>query len=265
MPARLPVSRASAEVTNVGVFTQPGAGARFDWGLTGAAELGRVCAVLVVVDVLSFTTAVEVAVSRGSRVHPFPWGEQAAEYARRVGAVAAVGRRQTTPEHPWSLSPAALRTAPVVADLVLPSPNGSAISAAASATGMPVVAACLRNARAVGRWLRHQGYGTNDAAVGVVAAGERWPDGSLRPSVEDQLGAACVLDALAGVPGGLSVEAAMALAALASTPDVPAAVRGCVSGRELAEGGFAEDVEVAAEIGVSDVVPVLRHGYFAPA
>ncbi|MEW2385870.1 2-phosphosulfolactate phosphatase [Micromonospora sp. NPDC047707] len=247
------------------VHSQPGSGARFEWGLAGAAELGRVCAVLVVVDVLSFTTAVEVAVSRGMRVHPFPWGEQAAGYAVRVGAVAAVGRRRTTPDHPWSLSPAALRTAPAVADLVLPSPNGSAISAAASATGLPVVAACLRNARAVGRWLRHQGYGSTDAPIGVVAAGERWSDGSLRPSVEDQLGAACVLDALSGVPGGLSVEAAMALAALASTPDVPAAVRGCVSGRELAEGGFAEDVEIAVEVGVSGVVPVLRQGVFTRA
>ena len=64
------------------VHAQPGSGARFDWGPTGAAELGRVCAVLVVVDVLSFTTAVEVAVARGMRVHPFPWGEQAADYAR---------------------------------------------------------------------------------------------------------------------------------------------------------------------------------------
>ena len=42
-------------------------------------------------------------------------------------------------------------------------------------------------------------------------------------------------------------------------------MRGCVSGRELAEGGFAEDVAVAVEIGVSDVVPVLRQGYFAAA
>ncbi|MEU8180362.1 2-phosphosulfolactate phosphatase [Micromonospora sp. NPDC049044] len=247
------------------VYGQPGSGARFDWGLTGAAELGRVCAALVVVDVLSFTTAVEVAVARGIRVHPFPWGEQAPEYAVRVGAVAAVGRRRVSAEHPWSLSPAALSTAPVVADLVLPSPNGSAISAAASATGLPVVAACLRNARAVGRWLRRQGYGTVDAPIGVIASGERWPDGSLRPSVEDQLGAASVLDALSGVPGGLSVEAAMALAALASTPDVPAAVRGSVSGRELTESGFAQDVDIAVRIGVSDVVPLLNQGVFSAA
>lgn len=135
------------------VFAQPGAGVRFDWGLAGASELGRVCAVLVVVDVLSFTTSVDVAVGRGMRVHPFPWGAQADDFARRIGAVAAVGRRAVSPERPWSLSPAMLRSAPVVPDLVLPSPNGSAISSAASATGLPVVAGCLRNAPAVARWL----------------------------------------------------------------------------------------------------------------
>jgi 2-phosphosulfolactate phosphatase len=242
---------------------QPGAGARFDWGLAGAAELGRVCAVLVVVDVLSFTTSVEVAVGRGMRVHPFPWGAQAADYAQRLGAVAAVGRDAVSLEHPWSLSPAALRSAPVVADLVLPSPNGSAICAAASATGLPVVAACLRNAPAVGRWLRRQGYGSKRAPVGVIAAGEQWPDGTLRPCVEDQLGAASVLDSLDTVPGGLSVEAAMALATLASVSDVPAAIRGCVSGRELVERGYAEDVEIAVKGGVSDIVPVLDNGVFA--
>ncbi|BCJ59237.1 hypothetical protein C1I93_20860 [Micromonospora endophytica] len=247
------------------VHAQPGSGARFDWGLTGAAELGRVCAVLVVVDVLSFTTTVEVAVGRGMRVHPFPWDAQAADYARRIGATVATGRRQVTREHPWSLSPAALSRAPIVRDLVLPSPNGSAISAAASATGLPVIAANLRNARAVGRRLLHQGYGAAGTPIGVIAAGERWPDGSLRPSVEDQLGAACVLDALSGVAGGLSVEAAITLAALASTPDVAAAVRGCVSGRELIEGGFGEDVEIAVRLDSSDVIPLLRDGVFSSA
>ncbi len=62
----------SAEHVTPAVFVQPGSGARFDWGLTGAAELGRVCAILLVVDVLSFTTNVEVAAARGMRVHPFP-------------------------------------------------------------------------------------------------------------------------------------------------------------------------------------------------
>jgi 2-phosphosulfolactate phosphatase len=188
---------------------------RFDWGPAGAAELARVCAALVLVDVLSFSTSVEIAVARGIRVHPFPWGAQAHEYGERVGAAVAVGRTEVSARQPYSLSPAALASAPVVADLVLPSPNGSAISAAAVATGLPVVAGCLRNARAVGRWLAAGSYGTPGAPVGVVAAGERWPDGHLRPCVEDLLGAAAVIDALAGADALLSVEAAVALAALA--------------------------------------------------
>jgi 2-phosphosulfolactate phosphatase len=247
------------------VLAQPGAGVRFDWGSSGAAELSRACAVLVVVDVLSFTTAVDIAVARGIRVHPFPWGGQAPEYATRVGAVVAAGRSRVTAEQPWSLSPAALRTAPVVSDLVLPSPNGSAICAAAASTGVPVVAACLRNAHAVAGWLRAQGYGTPEAAIGVVAAGEGWPDGTLRPCAADLLGAAAVIDRLLLRDVPLSVEAAVALAALAGLPDLPAAVRGCVSGRELIEQGFAEDVDLAVDVDSSQVVPMLRGGAFVAA
>ncbi|MEV0095209.1 hypothetical protein [Streptomyces sp. NPDC050738] len=88
---------------------------------------------------------------------------------------------------PWSLSPAALRRAPFVPRLVLPSPNGSAIAAAAGESA--VLAGSLRNASAVGRWLADRGYGTLDRPVAVIASGERWPDGSLRPALEDLLGA----------------------------------------------------------------------------
>ena len=247
------------------MFAQPGTGARFDWGPTGAAELGRSCAILVVVDVLSFTTSVDVAVGRGIRVHPFPWGAQAQEYAARVGAAVAVGRGATTPDQPWSLSPAALRAAPIVPDLVLPSPNGSAICSAAISTGASIVAASARNAPTVARWILDQGYGGPGAPVGVVAAGERWPDQTLRPCVEDLLGAAMVLDGLSDVEGGLSVEAAVALAALAAVPDLAAAIRGSVSGRELVDRGFAADIEIAAELGVSTCVPILQNGAFTAA
>lgn len=244
---------------------QPGTSVRFEWGINGAAELARDCAVLVLVDVLSFTTAVCVAVERGIRVHPFPWGEQAGAYAERVGAEVAVGRGAVSARQPYSLSPAALANAPVVPDLVLPSPNGSAISAAASSTGLPVVAACLRNAAAVGRWLTSQSFGTPTAPVGVVAAGERWPDGHLRPCVEDLLGAAAVIDTMAGGDTLLSVEAAVALAAYADLPDVASAVRGCESGRELLDRGFAGDIELAVDRDSSQVVPLLTAGAFTPA
>lgn len=95
------------------------------------------------------------------------------------------------------------------------------------------MAACVRNSRAVARWLRDEGYGRQDAAIGIVAAGERWPDGALRPCVEDLLGAACVLDGLSILEVPLSVEAVVTLAALASIPDIRPAIVRCASGQEL--------------------------------
>ncbi len=209
-----------------------------------------------VVDVLSFTTSVSVAVERGTVVYPAAWRDsRAADLAAAEEAALAVGRREVTAEHPWSLSPAALLRAPAPERLVLPSPNGSAIAAAASGA---VVAACLRNAPAVARWLVASGYGTEATPVAVVPAGERWPDGTLRPALEDALGAGAVVAALADLGCVSSSPEAAALRALHSgTADVAAAVRACGSGDELRRHGFGDDVEIAVQMGVSDVVPVL--------
>lgn len=242
---------------------QSGHGLRFDWGPEGARVLGPEVACLVVVDVLSFTTSVSVAVEAGTAVYPHPWRD-ATDFALARAAVPAVGRREVSAEHPWSLSPAGLRRAPAVPRLVLPSPNGSAIAAAAGER--TVVAACLRNAGAVGRWLAGLGYGTPDRPVAVVAAGERWPEGGLRPAVEDLLGAGAVLAALAALTGGSpSPEAAAAAAAYTGTADVAAAVTECASGRELERGGFGRDVAVAIESDSSDIVPVRVGGAFTAA
>jgi 2-phosphosulfolactate phosphatase len=174
----------------------------------------------------------------------------------------AVGRRAVTAEHPWSLSPAALRAAPRTPDLVLPSPNGSAISAAIK-DHCGVVAAGLRNATAVARWLRAQGVGTRERPLTVIAAGERWPDTPLRPALEDLLGAGAVIAALGA--GNLSPEATAAAAAYVNCRDPAQALMDSASGRELAATGFAGDVTIAAEIDKSTAVPVLTDGAFTPA
>jgi 2-phosphosulfolactate phosphatase len=237
---------------------------RFDWGPTGAARVGGREGVLVVVDVLSFTTAVDIAVERGSAVYPAACRDaDAARLARDVGGVLAVDRREVTERHPWSLSPAALRAAPVASRLVLPSPNGAAIAAAAAQP--VVVAASLRNAGAVAAWLVGQGRGDAEP-ITVVAAGERWPDGSLRPALEDLLGAGAVLAALAAQRAGTeSPEAASARAAYESTRSVADAIRRCASGVELVGAGFADDVDIALDADASDVVPVRRDGSFQSA
>ncbi|WUS97172.1 2-phosphosulfolactate phosphatase [Streptomyces sp. NBC_00708] len=246
-------------------FRQAGSGARFDWGPVGAERLAADVACLVVVDVLSFTTSVTVAVESGTRVFPYAWRDaSASEFAEARGARLAVGRRMATAASPWSLSPAALRDAPYVPRLVLPSPNGSSIAAAAGES--VVVASCLRNASAVARWLAQEGYGTLDRPVAVIASGERWPDGSLRPALEDLLGAGAVLAALRKRHGGpLSPEAAAAADCFEATPDVMGAVAAGASGRELRDGGFARDVDIATEPDVCEAVPLLLDGAFTAA
>jgi 2-phosphosulfolactate phosphatase len=248
-------------------FSQSSAGVRFEWGPVGAAALVPHCACLVVVDVLSFATAVSVAVDRGTAVYPYPWRDRsAAAFAASAGAVIAAGRRGVSDSHPWSLSPDALRRAPAVERLVLPSPNGSAISAAAADEGVAVVASCLRNGRAVGRWLADRGYGVVERPVLIVASGERWPDGSLRPALEDALGAGLVLATLLEEgTGPLSPEAALLADAYLNTADAAAAVLSCASGLELATTGFAADVAIAAEVNSSEVVPLLEDGAFLAA
>jgi 2-phosphosulfolactate phosphatase len=206
----------------------------------------------VVVDVLSFCTCVEVATARGAAVVPYRWQDDtAARYALEQGAILASRDRGAGG---YSLSPASLANIPPGTRLVLPSPNGAAVSLRAAGIGT-TVAACLRNAAAVAAFARARG-----GPVAVIACGERWADGSLRPSWEDLVGAGAVI---AELPGPRSPEAEAACEAFRrAEADLPARLRACASGRELIERGFAADVELAAAVGVSRCVPVLSAGAF---
>jgi len=253
---------------------------RLDWGPLAAEALttyavaagSPVCAV--VVDVLSFTTCVSVAVDAGIRVHPYRWKDESAQvFADECGATLARTRSATRVEGGVSLSPASIRAAGAIGDLVLPSPNGSTISAVLAEAGAAVVAASLRNRAAVAAWLvdwlqSSSGSGAPPVVV-VVPAGERWPDDSLRPAVEDLWGAGSVVAALAqrlehrGGPLLLSPEAEAAGAAWLAVEDrIGEALHACARGRELVDQGWPDDVAVAAELDTSAVVPVLTKGAY---
>jgi 2-phosphosulfolactate phosphatase len=45
---------------------------RFEWGLAGVKALAQVSDVVIIVDVLSFSTGVDVVVGRGARSFPMP-------------------------------------------------------------------------------------------------------------------------------------------------------------------------------------------------
>ncbi|MEU4426843.1 2-phosphosulfolactate phosphatase [Actinoplanes sp. NPDC024001] len=244
------------------VFQQTQYRARFDWGPAGADAIAVGTAFVAVIDVLSFTTALTVAVEHGIAVLPYRWrDDSAAEAAGTHGAALAVGRSMAGPAE-ISLSPASISRAVAqhpVERLVLPSPNGSTISARLAEAGATVVGVSLRNAAAAGTWVRER---AGERPVAVIAAGERWPDGSLRPAIEDLWGAGAFLDGF----DDLSPEAGVAVAAYRSVADdLPTALANAASGRELIVQGFRADVDVAGEAGASSVVPVLQDGWFSAA
>ncbi|WP_307813749.1 2-phosphosulfolactate phosphatase [Nocardioides baculatus] len=231
---------------------------RMEWGPTGAAAVPADYAV--VVDVLSFTTTLSVAIERGIEVFPFRWKDsRATEHAMRHGATLAIGRFEALSRgdaRHVSLSPASLSEVEGIERLVLPSPNGSTIAFALADSGAQVVGACLRNAGAVARWLAPRV--ADGASVVVVPAGERWYDDTLRPAVEDLWGAGAVLDALGSEDevATASPEARMAVAAWRAAR-LPDDLLRCAGGVELTEAGFVADVEIAAQHDVSEVVPLL--------
>ena len=229
---------------NVG-FDQAEFEVRCEWGLRGLRELGAASDVIVIVDVLSFTTAIDVATARRGVIFPYPLkGESAAGYARSHNANLASGDRGTG----FSLSPRSLGSLPGGYRLVLPSPNGAALSFAVDHA--IVLAACLRNATAVAHAAARLG-----SSIAVIPAGEMWPTGELRPSLEDLVGAGAVIDALSG---RRSPEATLAAAAFHHFREgLLPALRESGSGKELMERGFGQDIEIAAELNVSANVPRL--------
>jgi 2-phosphosulfolactate phosphatase len=227
---------------------------RLEWGPAGVQRLAPLVDVVVIVDVLSFSTTVEIALSRGATVFPYrKRGDEAARYAAQVGAELADGRRSRTGV---SLSPESMTRVAEGTRLVLPSPNGATLTLAAAALNRNVLIGSLRNAAAVARACRALGE-----TVAIVPAGERWVQaegetGTLRPAIEDLIGAGAILNALP--PANPSPEAEIALAAFErARSDLAGALTRCASGRELIERGFGADIALAAALNVSSVAPRL--------
>jgi 2-phosphosulfolactate phosphatase len=236
---------------------------RLEWGPTGAKALAPECNVAVVVDVLTFSTTVSVAVDEGIQVKPHRWADaSASDAALAAGATLAVPRPDAAAGD-VSLSPGTFRSANRLSRVLLPSPNGSTICAVLADAGATVVVGCLRNRQAVARFLAERG-----GRVLLVPAGERWPDDSLRPAIEDLWGAGGIAAALLDgrTPKvAVSDEALAAAAAYAIVESrIGEALTACPSGQELLDIGYASDVAVAAELDASPAVPVLTDGWLLP-
>lgn len=233
-------------------FNQAAFEVRCEWGEHGVLQLAPISDVIIIIDVLSFSTCIDIATSRGAIVYPYRWqAGSAQEFAQSVGAELAAKRDGSSSS--YSLSPASLLSIRKEARLVLPSPNGSSLSLATGST--PTLIGCLRNCRTVA--LAAMNYGQR---IAVVPAGERWSDGSLRPSFEDLIGAGAVINFL---KGSLSPEAQSAVAVYQGIHQaIVHLVKQCSSGQELTQRGFEQDVDLATALDVSDCVPTLVNGAY---
>jgi 2-phosphosulfolactate phosphatase len=176
------------------VYAQDGYRCRLEWGWRGAREAANRGEIVVIVDVLRFSSAVATAAQHGVVVYPCELHGEVQAMARRHDAVA--GGRSLDAR--FSLSPSTFVDAAPGTRVVLPSPNGATCTLLARAAPH-AFAASLLNASAVAAEVSRL-LDASSLDVTVVTCGERWgevnEDGELRFALEDYLGAGAVLSAL---------------------------------------------------------------------
>jgi len=127
------------------IFSRSDFDIRCEWGENGVAQLAPLSDVVIIVDVLSFSTCVEIATQRGAMIFPYRWRDETAEaFAVSIGAELADNQRSRSQ---YSLAPESLTRIPAGTRLVLPSPNGATLTLGTGST--PTLTGCLRNYRAV--------------------------------------------------------------------------------------------------------------------
>jgi 2-phosphosulfolactate phosphatase len=225
---------------------------RCEWGGFGVSQLAPISDAIVIVDVLSFSTSVDIAVGNGAIVYPYQWKDESAlAYAQSRDAILANFER--TSKTGYTLSPTSLLSITSGTRLVLPSPNGSTLSLTTGVT--PTFAGCLRNAQAIANSVQQYGL-----RISLIPAGERWPDGSLRPAIEDWVGAGAIIHYL---PGNRSPEAELAENAFLHFKDnLSSCLNPSSSGKELIGRDFASDVKLAAAFNQSQSAPQLTDGTY---
>jgi 2-phosphosulfolactate phosphatase len=207
---------------------------RLDWGLDALARLAP-ADVMVVVDVLRFSSTAIDAVDRGEEMMLDDTAFAVSLNGARVAAAAA----------------AAAGPEPVGLHAVEDEPAGPI-----------VLLAGLRNASAVAQAIAdEQSRRGRRTSVAVIPAGELGHGGApLRFAVEDLLGAGAVIDALAA--RGIDHSSPEAATAGEAFRGLRGAVRHLLtasgSGQELIEKDLRPDVIRAAEVDASDAVPVVR-------
>ena len=207
-------------------FDQSDYQVRCEWGVPGLSRLAP-ADVVIVVDVLRFSTTVIGAVERGET-----YALDAAAHAVSINGAAVVE--------------AAADTGAIV--LLGGLRNASAVAGAVYAEQ------------------ERRGGRTSIAVIAAGELAGRDLGAALRFAVEDQLGAGAIIDALAALGiDHASPEAAVACESFRALRRAAThLLTASGSGRELSALGRGADVAAAASVDAASVVPVLRDGAFHP-
>jgi len=238
---------------------------KLEWGVAGAERAAGRGEIVVIVDTLSFSSAVANAVSQGGWIYPCAEASGAAEIATMHKAEIAVRRQEVPHQGRFSLSPLSFDKLVPGTRVVLPSLNGGVCSLSAEKAPL-VVCSAIVNATAVAELVTEQ-MQQSPLSVTVVACGEREQgfDGriQLRMAIEDYLGAGAIL---AGLDFTKSPEAQVCESAFRQNrQNLRDILWESVSGRELRAVGFEADVRFCACLDAIATAPAMISGAFKTA
>lgn len=237
---------------------------RLEWGRDGAKRAAERGDVLVIVDVLRFSTTVVTILDHEGIVAPCAWEDDPFAFAAKVGGAVATSQAHAPDASRFSLSPRSYTDLEPGTRIVLPSPNGATCSRLGK--DVPYLfAGALVNARTIAHSVRRILH-KKPLDVTVVACGERWQepgeDGALRFAIEDYLGAGAILSHLEMEMSPEAEVCAQAFQGVAN--NLNSLLLRCGSGLELNVRDQWEDVTFAAQSDTCPIAPVLRNGWFVP-
>lgn len=241
---------------------------KVEWGQRGAREASERGDIVIIVDVLSFSSTVVTAIEHGAIIypHPPPRNERAKAYAAQLGAELIQGRAEGAKYGGHTLSPLSFSSSDRGKKLVMCSFNGAACTWVAKQVPALLIGSLL-NASAVAETANHLRV-KNNVPITVVPCGERWSDvmdsdNNMRPGIEDYLGVGLIVSKLHGEK---SPEAQVCQGAYESAKsNMKELIKDCGSGRELRERGYGSDVDYCLQIDQSKAVPILRENHFRNA
>jgi 2-phosphosulfolactate phosphatase len=236
---------------------------RVEWGRRGAREAADRGDIVIIVDVLSFSSTVVSALNFDAVIYPYPPNLDGKDYAHKVNAEYILGRAEAAKAEKPTLSPVSFNNEYTNKKYVLTSLNGAFCTWIASKVPALLIGSLLNasSVAAVANQLRLQ----KNASITVIPCGEMWSNGkeeedTIRPAIEDYLGAGAILSYL---EGDKSPEAEVCMGAFYHAESkLDELIWDCGSGRELRERGFGDDVKHCSRLNAYQTVPVLKNNHF---